>query len=136
MKNPKEKTISRRSFIGTSAAVTAGLSLVGPSLFGATGSHGLLKKPDSLIKGVQIGAITYSFRSMPDQSAEATLKYITDSGISAVELMGGPAETFAGRIKNPIDWGAYYSLREAKRKGTISDNQKKEMADMEAQRDA
>src|SRR5690606_10316476 len=41
-----------------------------------------------------------------------------------------------GRIKNPIDWGAYYSLREAKRKGTISDNQKKEMADMEAQRDA
>ena len=33
---------------------------------------------------------------MPDQSAEATLKYILDSGISAVELMGGPVESFAG----------------------------------------
>jgi sugar phosphate isomerase/epimerase len=73
---------------------------------------------------------------MPDQSSEATLKYIVDSGISAVELMGDPAETFAGRIKNPVDWGAYYTLREAKKKGTISDDQKKEMADMEAQRDA
>ena len=53
-------------------------------------------KPNSLIEGVQIGTITYSYRSMPDQSAEATLKYIVDSGISAIELMGGPAESFAG----------------------------------------
>jgi len=53
-------------------------------------------KPNSLIEGVQIGTITYSFRDMPDQSAEATLKYILDSGISAVELMGGPIESFAG----------------------------------------
>ena len=53
-------------------------------------------KPNSLINGVQIGAITYSFRSMPDQSGEATLKYVVDSGLSAIELMDGPAETFAG----------------------------------------
>ncbi len=53
-------------------------------------------KPNSLINGVQIGTITYSYRSMPDQSAEATLKYIVDSGISAIELMGGPVESFAG----------------------------------------
>jgi sugar phosphate isomerase/epimerase len=33
---------------------------------------------------------------MPDQSAEATLRYIVDSGISAIELMGGPIESFAG----------------------------------------
>ena len=33
---------------------------------------------------------------MPDQSAEATLKYIVDSGISGIELMGGPVEGFAG----------------------------------------
>ena len=48
---------------------------------------------------------------MPDQSAEATLKYILDSGISAVELMGGPVETLcrhsegrgaaAGRRRRP-----------------------------------
>lgn len=53
-------------------------------------------KPNSKIDGVQIGTITYSFRSMPEQSAEATLKYTVDSGISAIELMGGPVESFAG----------------------------------------
>ena len=53
-------------------------------------------KPNSLFDGVQIGTITYSYRSMPDQSAEATLKYIVDSGISGIELMGGPVESFAG----------------------------------------
>jgi sugar phosphate isomerase/epimerase len=53
-------------------------------------------KPNSKIDGVQIGTITYSYRSMPDQSGEATLKYILDSGLSAVELMDGPAENFAG----------------------------------------
>ena len=53
-------------------------------------------KPNSVFNGVQIGTITYSYRSMLDQSAEATLKYILDSGISAIELMGGPVESFAG----------------------------------------
>src|SRR6516165_10087115 len=52
-------------------------------------------RPNSKIKGVQIGTITYSYRSMPDQSAEATLKYIVDSGISAIELMGGPVNDWA-----------------------------------------
>jgi sugar phosphate isomerase/epimerase len=53
-------------------------------------------KPNSLIEGVQIGTITYSYRSMLEQTAEATLKYVVDSGISAIELMGGPVESFAG----------------------------------------
>ncbi len=54
------------------------------------------RKPDSVINGVRIGTITYSFRSMPDQSAEATLRYVLESGISQIELMNGPAESFAG----------------------------------------
>src|SRR6185295_12714875 len=62
------------------------------SLFGAFSQA----KPNSVFNGVQIGTITYSYRSMLDQSAEATLKYILDSGISAIELMGGPVESFAG----------------------------------------
>ena len=33
---------------------------------------------------------------MPDQSAEATLRYVVESGISQIELMNGPAESFAG----------------------------------------
>jgi sugar phosphate isomerase/epimerase len=54
------------------------------------------ERPNSVINGVHIGTITYSYRSMPDQSAEATLRYIVDSGISAIELMNGPAESYAG----------------------------------------
>ena len=33
------------------------------------------QKPDSKFGGVQIGAISYSFRSKPDNSLEATLDY-------------------------------------------------------------
>ena len=54
-------------------------------------------KPDSKFGGVQIGVITYSYRSMSDQSAPATLQYVLDSGISAIELMDGPVENFLGR---------------------------------------
>ena len=52
-------------------------------------------RPNSLISGVQLGTITYSFRSMPDQSAEGILKYTVESSISAVELMGGPVNDYA-----------------------------------------
>jgi sugar phosphate isomerase/epimerase len=78
------------------------LALVGvPAAAIVGGSGALLRafaqtKPNSLIEGVQIGTITYSYRSMPDQSAEAVLKYVVDSGISGIELMGGPVESFAG----------------------------------------
>src|SRR6266436_3310363 len=57
---------------------------------------GQARKPNSVIEGVSIGTITYSYRSMPDQSAEATLLYVVGSGISQIELMNGPAESFAG----------------------------------------
>jgi len=57
----------------------------------------LQAKPNSKFGGVQIGVITYSYRSMPDQTAPATLKYIVDSGLSATELMDGPVENFLGR---------------------------------------
>ncbi len=61
-------------------ALAAGAAGLGSSkMFGAA-------RPDSKIKGVQIGAITYSYRSMPDQTAEAHLQYFVDSGISAVEM--------------------------------------------------
>ena len=69
----------------------------------AIGSTGLARvlaaqaRPNSKFNGVQIGVITYSYRSMADQSAPATLKYVLDSGISAIELMDGPVENFLGR---------------------------------------
>jgi sugar phosphate isomerase/epimerase len=52
-------------------------------------------KPNSNFGGVQIGVITYSFRTLPG-SAEETLKYCLDCGISGVELMSNVAESYAG----------------------------------------
>ena len=57
----------------------------------------LLAKPNSKFDGVQVGTITYSYRSMPGANdAVALLQYIVDSGISAIELMGPAAEIYAG----------------------------------------
>lgn len=57
----------------------------------------LLAEPNSNFDGVQIGVITYSYRSMPGANdAQALLKYIVDSGISGIELMGPAAEIYAG----------------------------------------
>jgi sugar phosphate isomerase/epimerase len=53
-------------------------------------------KPDSKYGGVQIGTITYSYRSLPDQSLTAILDYAVQSGLSSVELMGGAVEEYAG----------------------------------------
>src|SRR5437016_5614518 len=61
------------------------------------GSRLLAQKPNSKFDGVQVGVITYSYRSMPGANdAEALLKYIVDSGISGIELMGPAAEIYAG----------------------------------------
>jgi sugar phosphate isomerase/epimerase len=94
---------SRREFGKLALAGLPAAAVLGraESIFGSMAQ----KKPNSLIDGVQIGTITYSYRQMPDQSAEATLKYILDSGISAIELMGGPAESFAGAPEAPARAG-------------------------------
>jgi sugar phosphate isomerase/epimerase len=86
------KEISRRKFITTSAAVAAGVSIM-PVGFSCAPQGAA--KPDSKFGGVQIGAITYSWRSMPS-SAQDILKYCVEAGISSIELMGDVAEEFAG----------------------------------------
>lgn len=78
--------VSRRSFIGGAAALAA--SALVPMRARAA------DKPNSNFGGVQIGAITYSFRSMPS-SAEDLLGYLVQCGLSNVELMGDAAEAFA-----------------------------------------
>lgn len=129
--------VSRRKFIGTSFALTAGMAVGVPSVIGTPTILKTYGKPNSLINGVQIGVITYSFRSMPDQSAEATLKYITESGISAAELMGGPAETFAGIPESQVDRRAYGQLvRKSRGDNALTSDEKKEMEELKAQMDA
>lgn len=123
---------SRRKFIGTAALATAGTALSTPSLFGAPAILRQFGKPDSVIKGVQLGVITYSYRSMPDQSPEALLQYVLDSGIHAIELMGDPVEAYAGKPENPIDRRAFFMLRRKERDGqALSDSEQKELKEMQ-----
>src|SRR5882762_4429573 len=51
-------------------------------------------KIDSKIKGVQIGAITYSFRTIP--SADEIIKAYQTIGLGEMELMSNHAEALAG----------------------------------------
>jgi sugar phosphate isomerase/epimerase len=83
------RDFGRLALTGMPAAALLERSFASSVLFAA-------ERPDSLINGVQVGTITYSYRSMPDQSARALLGYIVADGINAVELMGQPAEQFAG----------------------------------------
>jgi sugar phosphate isomerase/epimerase len=84
---------SRRNFLYQSSLASLGLVFMGKNALAANSFF--LAKLNSKIKGVQIGAITYSFRSMPG-SAEQIIQYCKEAGISAVELMGDPAEAYAG----------------------------------------
>lgn len=125
---------SRRQFLGTSLKGVGALTLAPIGMPAIVKSLGYSA---SKINGVTIGAITYSYRSMPDQSAEATLQYILDSGLSAVELMGDPAETFAGRPDNPVDRRAFFGLRRKSRSDEgLTDSEKKEMEEMQAAMEA
>jgi len=96
MKTPRKKsTVSRRRFLGTTAAAAAAYTFL-PGWSIARGRPGALRGRE----GVQIGAITYSFRQLPS-SAEELLDYLVQTGMDTVELMGGPAETFAGAPEGP-----------------------------------
>jgi sugar phosphate isomerase/epimerase len=92
----KKQNVSRRRFLGTTILAAAGMALASKSSF--ANAIFAEAKPNSLIDGVQIGVITYSFRSMPG-SAEQLLQYCKDCNINAIELMGDAAEAYAGAPK-------------------------------------
>lgn len=133
--NKKENAVSRRHFIGASVSLATGIFLGTGSAFGRPSFLKKIANPDSKIKGVQIGVITYSYRSMPDQSAEAILKAVVDSGISAVELMGDPAELYAGRPENPVDRRVFFSLMRKSREGELTDEEQQQMDQIQTQLD-
>lgn len=101
---------SRRSFLLKGSLASAGLLIGGSAAWSKSFLFG--KVPDSKFFGVQIGVITYSYRSMP-HNVEQLLQYIVDSGISAVELMGDAVEAYAGKPadKNQAaEWRATVSM--------------------------
>ena len=84
-----DNLMTRRAFLGSTAAFAA-CAAMPRSLFGADAA-----KPNSVFNGVRIGCITYSYRGGIN-SAEDTLKALIQNGLSEVELMGGPIQSYAG----------------------------------------
>lgn len=82
-----QKSNSRRKFITQSAFLGAGVFFSKDLLAFAN--------PDSKFGGVQIGTITYSFRSLPTD-VDKVIEYCQKAGVSALELMGDTAEAYAG----------------------------------------
>jgi len=93
--------VTRRRFLG-SAAAAATLSMV-PLNFASGNTARALQgvKPDSRFGGVQIGTITYSWRSMPG-GVDNIIKYCHETGISSIELMNNDLEEYLGAPKNPM----------------------------------
>jgi sugar phosphate isomerase/epimerase len=89
---------SRRSFLLQSSLASLGVILGGKS---ALASNFFQSKPNSLIKGVQIGVTTYSYRSMPGHP-DLLLQYCIDSNINAVELKGDEVEAYLGKPLSTI----------------------------------
>jgi sugar phosphate isomerase/epimerase len=102
-KNKSKAGFTRRKFLGSTASLAA-LSLVPINLIGKESKFAELASgtaPDSSFGGVQIGAITYSWRDMPG-GLENVIKYCKEAGVSSVELMSGDLEDFLGAPKNPM----------------------------------
>jgi sugar phosphate isomerase/epimerase len=80
---------TRRAFLGSAAALAAS-AVLPRSTFGDDTA-----KPNSVVDGVRIGCITYSYRGGPE-TAEKTLDCLLKDGLSETELMDGPIRSFAG----------------------------------------
>src|SRR3954451_14637104 len=85
MNQNERSTLSRRDFTK--------LALAGVPIFLSPFPLAAAAKVNSRINGVQIGAITYSFRSMP---AEDIIKAYVEIGLGEMELMSNHAEQLAG----------------------------------------
>src|SRR5450759_1117081 len=117
--NKSNNQVSRRKFLGLTAAAAA-FSVIPVNLNdGSESKFQMGKKPDSKFGGVQVGAITYSWRSMPC-NAEDILQYCLKAGISSIELMGDVAEKYAG-----LPQGSSKAVKEEQRKWRISAPMKK-----------
>ena len=92
---------SRRNFLYQTALASMAVACAGQSAWANSPFRIFGTGPDSKIKGVQVGVITYSFRGMPGKP-EQLLQYCVDAGISAIELMGDSIEDYAGKPANTV----------------------------------
>ena len=84
--------MTRRGFLGSAAGFAA-----------CGGSLSCLGALSSVYKGVPIGVITYSYRSMP-AGVGKTLENVLGSSLSTIELMSNDVEVDAGAPMNKLSW--------------------------------
>ena len=103
-KNNSSGKFTRRKFVGGTAALAA-VSMIPLGLSSCkqqkTAAAIVPAKPSSLFNGIQIGAITYSWRSMPG-GVENIIKYCKEAGLTSIELMSNDVEDYLGAPKNPM----------------------------------
>jgi sugar phosphate isomerase/epimerase len=117
-----KNNFSRRNFLIATPLAAAGLFLNQSFSASKNTLAGFFSKPNSKFGGVQIGTITYSFRSMP-HDIDQLLQFCIDANVSAIEMMGDPAEDFAGKPKNPLRMGP------PGQRAPLTDEQKAQLAD-------
>jgi len=103
MRNNNDNTLNRRAFLN--AAALAGAVAVLARRSAAAPANDAAAKPNSVIDGVRIGCITYSYRGHI-KTAEDTLAALIKSGISETELMDGPIKAYTGIGGPPAPKGA------------------------------
>ena len=85
--------LNRRNFIGLGRASAAGMCLGGaPAAAGGKGA-----KSRSWYNGVEVGCITYSYRSMKQKNAEDIVKYAVEDGLGTLELKGEVVDEYLKR---------------------------------------
>jgi len=98
MNNKFQGRLLQHNLLGSIAIVVA-LSLMSLSSFAFKSTPS--EKPNSKFGGVQIGAISYSWRSMPG-GVENIIKYCNETGINSLELMSNDVENYLGAPVNPM----------------------------------
>jgi hypothetical protein len=78
----KNSTISRRRFLGTTAAAAAAFAIIPIDSLAIPKKN---KKPNSKVGGVQLGCTTYSYRMMPHK-VDDVIQYLLLAGINQIEL--------------------------------------------------
>jgi sugar phosphate isomerase/epimerase len=106
--------LSRRKFLGITTAAAAFSIIPWKESYSSSLLIQNTSKPNSKFGGVQVGAITYSWRSMPGTPADI-IKYCQQTGISSIELMGDVAEKYAGLPPSPTRVAPSTTLSESEK---------------------
>lgn len=98
MSTPKTiPATTRRTFLGHATALAAGVALSRATSGRAAAPSAAKGQPNSVINGVRIGCISYSYRSSLS-TAEEILQALLKDGLSEVELMGATIQAYAGFV--------------------------------------